>query len=175
MWVFFFLLCFIPLFILMPGIIILWFKKKKVKCKLLLHYKSAPLHYKGAPFKPSGGIFEAWSGRTWWGSVFWEVADTTNSSQAPKSLMDLSECLHNVQCDAKSPSSETPFSRKPVNVQLRMVVGCGVKGAVVVSRLFLCLCWEEEQPGLSHLPGVALFSLGLSRCHGQTGENHCSV
>lgn len=95
------------------------------------------------------------------------------SSQAPKSLMDLSERLHNVQCDAKSPSSETPFNRKVVNVQLRMMVGFGVKAAVLVSQLFLCLCREEEQPGLSHLPGIALFLLAPSRCHGQTvGGNH---
>lgn len=32
-----------------------------------------------------------------------------------------------------------------------------VKAAIFISQLFVCLCWEEEQPGPSDLPGFGPF------------------
>ena len=54
-------------------------------------------------------------------------------------------------------SSKIAFNKKCMNVQLRMIMFSSVKAAILVLQLFICLCWEEEQPGPCDLPGFGPF------------------
>lgn len=96
----------------------------------------------------------------------------------PKPQSPLWNCLHVCTSYRTKPniqSSKIAFNRKHMNVQLRMIMFFCVKATIFVLQLFICLCWEEEQPGLSDLPDFGPFPTWAEQVPWANGGNHRSL